>query len=118
MGTMVGSVEDYGEMFQDAVDQTSGASLSSSNQIENPVVYKLVRVAQDGRLVPATDEEMLEVKDLVENNENDISVVPDPGQYEYITDEGSPSQFLQLDSLEGFFQLETAEAYRKFELPA
>lgn len=44
---------------------------------------------------------MLEVKDLVENNENDISVVPDPGQYEYITDEGSPSQFLQLDSLEG-----------------
>lgn len=111
MGTMVGSVEDYGEMFQDAVDQTSGASLSSSNQIENPVVYKLVRVAQDGRLVPATDEEMLEVKDLVENNENDISVVPDPGQYEYITDEGSPSQFLQLDSLEGFFQLETAEAY-------
>lgn len=44
MGTMVGSVEDYGEMFQDAVDQTSGASLSSSNQIENPVVYKLVRV--------------------------------------------------------------------------
>ncbi|CAN7021213.1 unnamed protein product [Brassica rapa subsp. trilocularis] len=108
MGTMVGSVEDYGEMFQDAVDQTSGASLSSSNQIENPVVYKLVRVAQDGRLVPATDEEMLEVKDLVENNENDMSLVPDPGQYEYITDEGSPSQFLQLDS---FFQLETAEAY-------
>lgn len=44
---------------------------------------------------------MLEVKDLVENNENDMSVVPDPGQYEYITNEGSPSQFLQLDSLEG-----------------
>ncbi|KAF2555155.1 hypothetical protein F2Q68_00013578 [Brassica cretica] len=133
MGGMFGSVEDYGEMFQDAVAHTSGASLSSENQIENPVVYKLVRVAQDGRLVPATDEEMLEVKDLVENNENDMSVVPDPGQYEYITDEGSPSQFLQLDSLEGsvtitpkhiirfpyptqllnpgFFQSETAEAY-------
>ncbi|KAF2546807.1 hypothetical protein F2Q70_00020098 [Brassica cretica] len=133
MGGMFGSVEDYGEMFQDAVAHTSGASLSSENQIENPVVYKLVRVAQDGRLVPATDEEMLEVKDLVENNENDMSVVPDPGQYEYICDEGSPSQFLQLDSLEGsvtitpkhiirfpyptqllnpgFFQSETAEAY-------
>ncbi|CAN6879608.1 unnamed protein product [Brassica oleracea] len=111
MGTMFGSVEDYGEMFQDTVAQTSGASLSSENQIENPVVYKLVRVAQDGRLVPATDEEMLEVKDLVENNENDMSVVPDPGQYEYITNEGSPSQFLQLDSLEGLFQSETAEAY-------
>lgn len=44
MGGMFGSVEDYGEMFQDAVAQTSGASLSSENQIENPVVYKLVRV--------------------------------------------------------------------------
>ncbi|KAH0877748.1 hypothetical protein HID58_065142, partial [Brassica napus] len=125
--TMFSAVFDYGEMFQDAVAQTSGASLSSENQIENPVVYKLVRVAQDGRLVPATDEEMLEVKDLVENNENDMSVVPDPGQYEYITNEGSPSQFLQLDSLEGsvtitpkhiirllnpgLFQSETAEAY-------
>ncbi|CDY48303.1 BnaC05g13570D [Brassica napus] len=109
--TVFSAVFDYGEMFQDAVAHTSGASLSSENQIENPVVYKLVRVAQDGRLVPATDEEMLEVKDLVENNENDMSVVPDPGQYEYITNEGSPSQFLQLDSLEGLFQSETAEAY-------
>ncbi|CAH8381389.1 unnamed protein product [Eruca vesicaria subsp. sativa] len=109
---MFGSVEDYGEMFQDTVTQTRGASLSSENQIGNPVVYKLVRVAQDGRLVPATDEEMLEVKDLVENNENDMPIVADPGQTEEcIFDEGSPSQFLQLDSFEGLFQPETAEAY-------
>lgn len=45
---------------------------------------------------------MLEVKDLVENNENDMPIVQDPGQTEEcIFDEGSPSQFLQLDSFEG-----------------
>lgn len=45
---------------------------------------------------------MLEVKDLLENNENDMPSVPDPGQTEEnIPDEWSPSQFLQLEGLEG-----------------
>lgn len=45
---------------------------------------------------------MLEVRDLLENNEKDMPVLPDPIQTEgYIPDEGSPSQFLQLESLEG-----------------
>lgn len=45
---------------------------------------------------------MLEVKNLLENNEKDIPILPDPRQTEeYIPDEGSPSQFLQLESLEG-----------------
>ncbi|CAH2037159.1 unnamed protein product [Thlaspi arvense] len=108
MGTMFGSVEDCGEMFQDTIVQTGGASLSSTTQIGNPVVYKLVRVGRDGRLVPATDEELLEVEYLLRNNENDTSTVPDPGQ---TPDEGSPSQFLQLESLEGLYQSETAEVY-------
>ncbi|CAA7056621.1 unnamed protein product [Microthlaspi erraticum] len=112
MGPLFGSVEDYGEMFQDSIAQTRCASLSSTNQTGNPVVYKLVRVAQDGRLVPATDEEMLEVKDLLENNENDMPTVPDPGQTEEdILDNWSPSQFLQLESFDGLFQSETEEAY-------
>ncbi|VVA91655.1 unnamed protein product [Arabis nemorensis] len=112
MGAMFGNVEDYGEMFQDISVETRGASLSTRNQIGNPVLYKLVRVAKDGRLVPATDEEILEVEDLLENKENDMPILPDPGQTEgYIPDEGSPSQFLRLESLEGLFQSETAEAY-------
>lgn len=44
MGTMFGSVEDYGEMFRDTVSQTRDPSPSSENHIGNPVVYKLVRV--------------------------------------------------------------------------
>lgn len=44
LGTMFGTVEDYGEMFQDGIFQTRNESLSSTNQIGNPVAYKLVRV--------------------------------------------------------------------------
>lgn len=45
---------------------------------------------------------MLEVKDLLENNENGMSILPDPILSEgYIADEGSPSQYLQLESFEG-----------------
>ncbi|AEE29593.1 TRF-like 3 [Arabidopsis thaliana] len=109
---MFGNVKDYGETFQDSIFQTRNGSLSSTNQIGNPVTYKLVRVAGDGSLVPATDEEMLEVKNLLEKNEQDMPVLPDPIQTEeYIPDEGSPSQFLQLENFEGFFQSETAGPY-------
>lgn len=49
---------------------------------------------------------MLKVKDLLENNEHvnepDMPVLPEPIQTEkYIPDEGSPSQFLQLENFEG-----------------
>ncbi|XP_010476898.1 PREDICTED: uncharacterized protein LOC104756078 isoform X1 [Camelina sativa] len=110
---MFGTVEDYEEMLQhSAFLESRSRSLSSTNQTGNPVAYKLVRVAGDGRLVPATDEEMLEVKELLEKNENDMPVLPDPIQTEeYIPDEGSPSQFLQLDCFEGLYEPETAEAY-------
>ncbi|XP_023645840.1 uncharacterized protein LOC17897993 isoform X2 [Capsella rubella] len=107
---MFGTVEDYEEMFRDSIFQSRSGSLSSRNQTGNPVPYKLVRVAGDGRLVPATDEEMLEVKELLKNNENDMPVLPDPIPTEDILDEGSPSQFLQLESFEGLFESETAEA--------
>jgi len=41
---MFGNVKDYGETFQDSIFQTRNGSLSSTNQIGNPVTYKLVRV--------------------------------------------------------------------------
>ncbi|CAI9286255.1 unnamed protein product [Lactuca saligna] len=39
----------------------------SSKQIADPVVYKLARVEGDGRLVPATDDEVMEVEDLLDD---------------------------------------------------
>ncbi|KAL1203764.1 Telomere repeat-binding protein 3 [Cardamine amara subsp. amara] len=73
MGTVVGTVDDCREMFEGS-SQTRITPFSSTNQIENPVAYKLVRVAGDGRLVPATDEEILEV------NETDMHIASDACQ--------------------------------------
>ncbi|KAI3524934.1 hypothetical protein L1887_03603 [Cichorium endivia] len=39
----------------------------SSKQIADPVVYKLARVEGDGRLVPATDDEVMEVEDMLDD---------------------------------------------------
>ncbi|XP_010416023.1 PREDICTED: uncharacterized protein LOC104701948 isoform X3 [Camelina sativa] len=73
MGTAVGTVEDCREMFEGSA-QTSVTPSSPTNQIGNPVAYKLVRVSGDGRLVPATDEEILEV------NETDMLIASDACQ--------------------------------------
>ncbi|CAK9310597.1 unnamed protein product [Citrullus colocynthis] len=54
-------------MFMAAED---GSTLSP-NQIADPVVYKLVRVDGDGRFVPATDDEVMEVEDLLEDGKNE-----------------------------------------------
>ncbi|CAN7086468.1 unnamed protein product [Brassica oleracea var. botrytis] len=62
MRTVVGTVEDCIDMFEGSA-QTRIIPLSPTNLIENPVTYKLVRVAGDGRLVPATDEEIVEVNE-------------------------------------------------------
>ncbi|KAJ0241020.1 TRF-like 6 [Hirschfeldia incana] len=91
MGTVVGAVEDCRDMFEVSA-QTRITPFSSTNQIGNPVAYKLVRVAGDGRLVPATDEEILEV------NETDMPAASDAFQsLGYPPAEGSPSRFSQLE---------------------
>ncbi|XP_017236407.1 uncharacterized protein LOC108209800 isoform X2 [Daucus carota subsp. sativus] len=47
------------------VSKTNSAE-KSPKLIADPVVYQLVRVEGDGRLVPATDEEVYEVEDLLD----------------------------------------------------
>ncbi|KAL1829301.1 hypothetical protein ACET3Z_007713 [Daucus carota] len=47
------------------VSKTTSAE-KSPKLIADPVVYQLVRVEGDGRLVPATDEEVYEVEDLLD----------------------------------------------------
>ncbi|CAG7903580.1 unnamed protein product [Brassica rapa] len=87
MGTVVGNVEDCREMFEGSAAQTRITPFSSTNQIKNPVAYKLVRVAGDGRLVPATDEEIFEV------NETDMHTASDACQsVGSLSAQGLPSQ--------------------------
>ncbi|XP_021716510.1 uncharacterized protein LOC110684364 [Chenopodium quinoa] len=58
-----------------AVKLSSG--LAPLKQEADPIVYKLVRVDFDGRFVPATDDELMEVEDLLELEKSDMLSIPD-----------------------------------------
>ncbi|KAG9457695.1 hypothetical protein H6P81_002203 [Aristolochia fimbriata] len=49
------------------LDETVRLCVSSNQQVAHPVVYKLVRVEGDGRLVPATDDEVMAVEDFLDD---------------------------------------------------
>ncbi|KAA0059406.1 uncharacterized protein E5676_scaffold347G001180 [Cucumis melo var. makuwa] len=76
METEVGIVENERKIVESGAAE-DGSTLSP-NQIADPVVYKLVRVDGDGRFVPATDDEVMEVEDLLEDDKNEK--VEDAGQ--------------------------------------
>ncbi|XAR49899.1 hypothetical protein NMG60_11004075 [Bertholletia excelsa] len=58
--------------FDDITVTKTSCAPSSPREIADPVVYKLVRVDVDGRLVPATDDEVVEVEDLLEDEKSEI----------------------------------------------
>ncbi|KAL2336460.1 hypothetical protein Fmac_010906 [Flemingia macrophylla] len=106
METVVGIEDTEDGKFEDSGVDRSSSALSSPKQISNPIVYKLVRVEGDGRLVPATDDEVMEVGDFLECENSEMHVVADTGQsLECISIERSSSGNLQLECSEG-----TAEA--------
>ncbi|XP_042499376.1 uncharacterized protein LOC122077491 isoform X2 [Macadamia integrifolia] len=104
------AVEEYVEY---RIEESSGgntSSPSSLNQIADPVVYKLVRVEGDGRLVPATDDEVMEVEDLLEDVKGDLPSVVDTGQAEEPHCNGGITTVeTKLDGSEGFAQSEKKE---------
>uniref|UniRef100_A0A2P2IXB4 Uncharacterized protein n=1 Tax=Rhizophora mucronata TaxID=61149 RepID=A0A2P2IXB4_RHIMU len=81
------------------------SSLSSPRCISNPVVYKLVRVERDGRLVPATDDEVMEVEVLLAEDKSEMHIAPDNGQrFGCTLKERYSCGMPQLASLEGLSQ--------------
>ncbi|KAM6601684.1 hypothetical protein CsatA_021293 [Cannabis sativa] len=80
--------------------ENSTSSLSSPKYIADPVVYKLVRVECDGRFVPATDDEVMEVEDFLVDDKTEVLV--DGGKNaECSSNDGIASEMLHLDSSEG-----------------
>ncbi|XP_068662706.1 uncharacterized protein [Aristolochia californica] len=59
------------------LDESVSLSVSSKKQIADPVVYKLVRVEGDGRLVPATDDEVMAVEDFLDDDKSQPPSVED-----------------------------------------
>ncbi|KAE8667159.1 subtilisin-like protease isoform 1 [Hibiscus syriacus] len=91
--------------------EKSNFVLSSPKHVADPVVYKLVRVDGNGRLVPATDDELMEVEGLLENEKREALIVEDTGQaFGYTSNEASSSGMPQLESSEGLSQSENTEA--------
>ncbi|KAG8482404.1 hypothetical protein CXB51_027326 [Gossypium anomalum] len=87
--------------FEETGLETSNFVLSSPKNVTDPVVYKLVRVDGNGRLVPATDDELMEVEGLLENEKRETHIVADTGQaLGCISNEVSPSGMPQLESSE------------------
>ncbi|KAJ1407114.1 SANT/Myb domain [Sesbania bispinosa] len=116
METVVGIEDnDDGKLEDSGVDRSSSA-LSSPKQISNPVVYKLVRVEGDGRLVPATDDEVMEVEDFLEYENSEMRVVADTGQsLECISIERSSSGKLRLECSEGTAEADLGKLNAKFQ---
>ncbi|CAK9179899.1 unnamed protein product [Ilex paraguariensis] len=104
METTVGIEGKDEAKFEESVVKTSSAPSSSPKHIADPVVYKLVRVQGNGRLVPATDDEVMEVADLLEDDKGDT------GQTVGCTSlDGLPSSKTQLNHIEGLLLSENLE---------
>ncbi|XP_034695522.1 uncharacterized protein LOC117921679 isoform X5 [Vitis riparia] len=105
METVVGVEGNDEAKFEDCVVEKSGPEPTQSKQIADPVVYKLVRVDGDGRLVPATDDEVMEVEDLLEEFKIEMPFVADTGQtVECTSKEDFPSGNPHLECSQGMLQ--------------
>ncbi|XP_031387643.1 uncharacterized protein LOC116200848 isoform X2 [Punica granatum] len=94
--------------FEDSEIEKFIYDTSPPKQAEDPVVYKLVRVEGDGSLVPATDDEIMEVADLLKDESIDMDIVNDNDKNMCITIEESSNATTLLES-SGFLQCEKDE---------
>ncbi|XP_017697729.2 uncharacterized protein LOC103704887 isoform X2 [Phoenix dactylifera] len=92
-----------------AVDGEKGTEESDFRKIvaSDPVVYQLVRVEGDGRLVPATDDEVMEVEHLLEEDKSGLASDGDKKHFDgRVSNEGLPSK---KSDFEGLSQSENTE---------
>ncbi|XP_010261948.1 PREDICTED: uncharacterized protein LOC104600603 isoform X1 [Nelumbo nucifera] len=104
METLVAAEGNDEQQVNGTSDENISPPLSFPKEIADPVVYKLVRVEGDGRLVPATDDEVMEVEDLLEDDKIELPLVADTGQ-----NKGFSSEKANLEGSEGFLQSDNAE---------
>ncbi|MBA0627979.1 hypothetical protein Godav_022768, partial [Gossypium davidsonii] len=78
--------------------------------LQSEIGIYFIQVDGNGRLVPATDDELMEVEGLLENEKRETHIVADTGQaLGCISNEVSPSGMPQLESSEGLSQSENTE---------
>ncbi|XP_011079786.1 uncharacterized protein LOC105163216 isoform X1 [Sesamum indicum] len=79
-------------------NEEAGVDCIISHKAADPVVYQLARVDGDGRLVPATEDEVMAVEDLLEEDKSNVRTL-DTGQILECSTNGSEGQ-PQLEILE------------------
>nr|GMC77440.1 uncharacterized protein LOC109188221 isoform X2 [Ipomoea batatas]GMC78085.1 uncharacterized protein LOC109188221 isoform X2 [Ipomoea batatas] len=81
MESVIGVETDGEAKVEDSVVAASNrVSSCLPEETADPIVYKLVRVDGDGRLVPATDDEVMAVEDLLEDDKCEVGQVIDAEQ--------------------------------------
>lgn len=111
METLVGAEGNGEGQFKESRIHKTNSTFSSPNLGADPVVYKLVRVDGDGKLVPATDDELMEVGNLLADDKIEMHLVADAGPTgRCIFNERSSSGMPKLESSEGLSNSENAEA--------
>eukprot|EP00268_Persea_americana_P045444 TRINITY_DN4632_c0_g1_i5.p1 TRINITY_DN4632_c0_g1~~TRINITY_DN4632_c0_g1_i5.p1 ORF type:complete len:682 (+),score=166.88 TRINITY_DN4632_c0_g1_i5:202-2247(+) len=113
MERLVGAEGNAETNIEEITVEKASSSLSLTKRIADPVVYKLVRVEGDGRLVPATDDELMEVENLLEDDKGELPFVEEH-RYpkECISSDGFSSEKAGLESSEdmpGLSQTENME---------
>ncbi|KAI9161352.1 hypothetical protein LWI28_016618 [Acer negundo] len=110
METVVGVERNDEGKFEESGFEKSSSSLSSPKLGADPVVYKLVRIEGDGRFVPATDDEIMEVGNLLADDKIEMHLVADTGQTGgCISSERTSSGIPQLENSEGLSQSDNTE---------
>ncbi|KAI4330697.1 hypothetical protein MLD38_028957 [Melastoma candidum] len=108
METVVGSGGNEGKI-EDSGTEGSPSLTSSCKQIADPVVYKLVRVEVDGRLVPATDDEIMEVVDMLKDDNSGMPIIAESRETLGTATDGSSSGKSH-SALSGFSKLEDLDS--------
>ncbi|KAL0463798.1 UNVERIFIED_CONTAM: hypothetical protein Slati_0267400 [Sesamum latifolium] len=72
-------------------NEEAGVDCIISHKAADPVVYQLARVDGDGRLVPATEDEVMAVEDLLEDDKSNVRAL-DTGQILECSTNGSEGQ--------------------------
>ncbi|WCJ39448.1 TRF-like 6 [Euphorbia peplus] len=102
---------DEGKLEETRFEKSPSSLSTTTMQLSDPVVYKLVRLEGDGRLVPATDDEVMEVEGMLNDEESETHIVADTMQAGgYISNEGSSSgMLLEFETLQGLSNSENNE---------
>ncbi|XP_057535586.1 uncharacterized protein LOC130813745 [Amaranthus tricolor] len=110
MEMMVGVDRTVVGFIEDGAANKLGSGLAPLKQGADPIVYKLVKFEFDGRMVPATDDVLIEVDNFLELEKNDMLPMPDVMEtLEHVSNKDITFENPLLEKHEGMSQIKLVE---------